>query len=163
MLETLITKLHEYIRGNNPDILFQLEEENKVSEYLTEKVSTVSYLINQLDKGQPAYIIEDTCMDVLTQDLRPSRYNYIRNILEEEFGDTYQQLSDNGLLRFEIINIVNYCNSVFEDLRFSEETEDNQFLRYAIMGAIGEYQESNVTSESENVSNGLQQSSEAEG
>lgn len=162
MQDILINKLHEYIRENNPDLLLQLEEDGKVTEYLSNKVSTVNALLNQLNKEQPAYIIEEACMDVLTEDLRPSKYNYICIILEEEFGDTYQQLIDNGLLQFEAVNLVNHCQSVFEDLKFSEETQDNQFLRYAIIGVISEYQERNVTGENETVNNELQQSTKTE-
>ena len=65
MQQTLMNKLHEYIRENNPDLLFQLEEDGKVTEYLSDKISTVSVLIKQMDIGQPAYIIEDACMDVI--------------------------------------------------------------------------------------------------
>ena len=143
MKEILINKLHEYIRENNPDVLLQLEEDSKVTEYLSDKVSTVKALLNQLDKGQPGYIIEDSCMDVMTQDLRPSKYNYIRNILEEEFESTYQQLQQSGTLKFEVINLIHQCQSVFEDLNFSEENEANQFLGYAITGTISEYLENN--------------------
>ena len=143
MQEILVNKLHQYIRENNPDMLLQLEEDGKVTEYLTDKVRTVDALINQLDKGQPAYIIEDACMDVLTQDLRPSKYNYISNLLEEEFEPIYQQLKESGVLQFEIINLINDCHQVFDDLKFSEANEDNKFLRYAMLGAIGEYLESN--------------------
>ena len=32
MQQTLMNKLHEYIRENNPDLLFQLEEDKKVTE-----------------------------------------------------------------------------------------------------------------------------------
>ena len=163
MKDILIKKLHEYIRENNPDVLLQLEEEGKVHEYLSEKLNTVGTLINQSGNGQPAYIIEETCMDVLTQELRPSRYNYILSILEEEFEPAYQQLQQSGTLRFEVINMISQCLPVFEDLNFSEETVDNQFLRYAITGEIGEYLETNVTSENENVSNELQQSTKTEG
>ncbi len=124
----------------------QLEEDGKVTEYLFNKVSTVNALLQQKDKGQPAYIIEDACMDVLTQDLRPSRFNYICNILEEEFETTYQQLQDSGILKFEVINLLNECGSVFDDLNFSAANEDNQFLRYAITGTLKEYLEK-VTSE----------------
>ena len=83
MQHTLINKLHEYIRENNPDLLFLLEENRKVTEYLSDKISTVSALIKQMDIGEPAYIIEDACMDVLTKDLRPSKFNYISNLLQE--------------------------------------------------------------------------------
>lgn len=162
MQQALITKLHEYIRENNPDLLFQLEEDGKITEYLTDKIITVSALIKQTENGKPAYIIEDACMDVLTQDLRPSKFNYISNLLQDEFESTYNQLQESGAIKFEVINLINQCQSVFDDLNFSNKNEDNQFLRYAILGTISEYLEG-VTSESENVKDGLQQSTKTEG
>jgi len=162
MQQALITKLHEYIRENNPDLLFQLEENGKVTEYLSDKISTVSSLIKQMENGKPTYIIEDACMDVLTQDLRPSKFNYISNLLQEEFETTYNQLQESGTLKLEVINLIDQCQPVFADLNFSEENEDNQFLRYAIIGTISGYLEG-VTSENENVNDGLQQSTETEG
>ena len=154
MKEILINKLHEYIRENNPDVLLQLEEDSKVTEYLSDKVSTVNALLNQLDKRQPGYIIEDACMEAMTQDLRPSKYNYICNILEEEFADKYQQLQQSGTLKFEVINLIRRCESVFEDLNFSKENEDNRFTGYVITGCISEYFENGI-SEQENVSDEL--------
>ncbi len=143
MKEILINKLHQYIRENNPEVLLQLEEDRKVTEFLFNKVSTVNALLKQMDKGQPAYIIEDSCMDVLTQDLRPSRYNYICTLLEEEFENHHLQLKESGTLQFEAINLINHCQPVFDDLNFNEENENNRFLRYAITGCIREYLESN--------------------
>lgn len=162
MKKTLFNKLHEYIRENNPDLLFQLEEDRKVTEYLSEKISTVSAIIRQKDIGEPAYIIEDACMDVLTQDLRPSKFNYISNLLQEEFGSTFNQLQESGTLNFEVINMISLCQPVFEDLNFSEENEDNQFIRYAIIGTIKEYFQT-VSGENENVIDGVQQSTKTEG
>ncbi len=144
MQDILSNKLLEYIRENNPDLLMQLEEDGKVTEYLFNKVSTVSALLNQLNKEQPDYIIEASCMDVLTQDLRPSKFNYISSVLEEEFGTTYQQLQESGTIKFEVINLINKCHSIFDDLNFSEENEDNQFLRYCIIGTIQEYLMDNI-------------------
>lgn len=162
MKKILINKLYKYIRENNPDLLFQLDEDKKVAEYLTDKISTVSALIRQLDNGKPAYIIEEACMDILTQDLRPSKFNYISHILEEDFVNTYQQLQESGTFKFEVINMISLCQSVFEDLNFSEENEDNQFLRYAIIVTIKEYFQA-VAGENENVIDGVQQSTKAEG
>lgn len=162
MKDILINKLFEYIRENNPDILFALEAEDKLRYWLYEKISSVEGLIKDLEKsGQPEYMIEETCMDEMTKELRPSRYNYISNLLEQEFEKDYGKLVQSGLLQHEVINMVGYCQSVFDDLKFSEETEDSRFTYYAIAGAISEYLESNR--ESENVSNELQQSAEAEG
>ncbi len=85
-------------------------------------------------------------MDVLTQDLRPSKFNYISSIIEEEFETTFRQLQESGTLKFEVINLIQECQPVFDDLIFSEENEDNQFLRHCIAGTISEYLEK-VTSE----------------
>ena len=160
MQQTLMNKLHEYIRENNPDLLFQLEEDKKVTEYLSDKISTVSALIKQTESGKPVYIIEDACMDVLTQDLRPSKFNYISNLLQEEFESAHNQLQESGTLKFEVMNLINQCQPVFDDLNFSEENEENRFLRYAITGVIKEYLEEG---RGENVKNGLQQSTKTEG
>ncbi len=140
MKENITSKLLEYIRENNPDLLMQLEEDGKVPEYLSDKVSTVKALMDQY-ANKPAYVIEDACMGVLTQELRPSKFNYISSILEEEFETTYQQLKESGTLKFEMINLIRECQPVFDDLNFSEVNEDNQFLRYSIVGTISEYLE----------------------
>ncbi len=145
MHNILINKLHGYIREYNPDLLMQLEEDGKVTEYLFNTVSTVSAILNQLNKEQPDYIIEAICMDVLTRGLRPSKFNYISSVLEEEFGSTYLQLQESGTLKFEIINLINRCQPLFEDLKFSEDNENNHFLRYVIIGTVNEYLEERET------------------
>lgn len=141
MKEILINKLQEYIRVNNPDIFFELEEDGKLSQYLSDKVSSVKIISSQLQSGQPAYITEDVCMDLLTQDLQPSRYNYICMILSEEFGEFYYQLQFSGTLQFEAINLVKYCEQVFKTVGFTKITEDSRLLRYAILGSVSKYVE----------------------
>jgi Domain of unknown function (DUF1896) len=162
MEELLLNKLLEYLRENNPDILFQLEQEAGLTAYLNEKVSSVLEQIQLMKaQNQPGYIIEDACMNYMTAELRPSRYNYIIGVLSEEFKGEYNLLIESGILLPEAINIINYCETVFDDLNFSENNEDNRFMRYAITGMISEFLQHN--SENENVSNGLQHSAEATG
>jgi hypothetical protein len=162
MKKILINKLLEYIKENNPELLFQLEENRRVTEYLSDKISTVSSLICQMNVGKPAYVIERSCMDILTQDLRPSKFKYISNVLEEDFADTCQLLQDSGAFKFEVIHMISLCQPVFEDLNFSEENEENQFLRYAIIGVMKEYFQA-VANENENVNGGIRRATETEG
>lgn len=160
MKELLMNKLFEYIRDNNPDILFELEASQGVTVWLSDKVENISLVIEQVSKqGLPEYEAEEICMAELTKDLRPSKYNYLLNLLEEEFSANYKQFLESGLLQHEVINMVTHCQPVFDDLVFSEENEDNQFLRYAIINAVSEY----LNSKSETVSHELQQSTETEG
>ena len=159
MKEILIGKLLEYIRDNNPDILFALEAADKLRLWLYSKADSVQSLWQQMETDkQPAYIIEEACLNELTRELRPSRYKYIINLLEQEFEPKYKLLQQSGLLKHEAENMISYCDSVFNDLKFSEANEDNRFIRYAICGAISEYLDSNRVNE--NVSNELQQSAE---
>lgn len=140
MRETLIRKLHEYVSDNNPDLLLTLQEGNRLTNYLQSTVSSVDGLIDQLlSENKSLAEIEEICLNELTKSLKPSRFNYLKNIVEEEFPDKYSRLYQNGLLNAEIINLISACNSAFDELNFSEQNEDHRHLRYAIIGAIHEY------------------------
>lgn len=142
MQEILIHKLHAYIVHNNPDVLIKLQAEGKVTSYLNEKVAAVDAMLNELlRKDTHPYFIEELCMHTMTAELRPSRYNYIAEILEEEFQLHYQQYKDIGILQFELISMVGSFQQIFESMHFSEANAESRLLRYAICGAISEYLE----------------------
>lgn len=140
MQEMLIRKLHDYIRDNNPDLLLTLEEENRVTDYLHENVASIGSLMNELlGEHKPLSVIEECCMEEMTRELRPSRYNYLKAILEDEFPSEFEGYVHAGILHTEIINLVTACDPVFHEMVFSEENSDDQYLRYAIIGAVYEY------------------------
>jgi hypothetical protein len=140
MQQILIAKLHEYITQNNLDLLIALQQQCRVSSYLKDKVDAAGPLVDELlADNTPAYIIEERCMDYLTKDLRPSRFNYLLTILDEEFETDYIRLEQTGQLTYEVVNLIEVCKPVFESLGFTEENEDNQDLRNAIIGAVKEY------------------------
>ncbi|MEP7079814.1 MAG: DUF1896 family protein [Ginsengibacter sp.] len=154
MQEVLHLKLHQYIRDNNPDLLINLQLDGDVGNYIKNSVASVDVLMNEMmASNTPAYIIEERCMDELTRELRPSKFNYLRSILEEEFEIDFQRLKEKGLLTYEIINIIEACNPVFEVFGFNEKSESNRHLQYCILGSIKEYLEKN--SEKENVRYGF--------
>lgn len=155
MQDSLVKKLHLYISINNPDLLFVLEQEGKVTEYLTDKVKILLDNTSTTNENLPGYIVEDNCMEILTAELKPSRYHYIKELFEKEFEQEFKLLNNTPALQTELINMVNYCREVFDEIGFSEENEDSAFLMYNIIGAISEYLGSN--SEKEKVDNELQQ------
>jgi hypothetical protein len=81
-------------------------------------------------------------MEELTRDLRPSRFEYVRALLEDEFEEAHQRMSSSGILTYEIINLIGACEPIFEVFGFGEENEEARELRYAVMGMIAEYLES---------------------
>ena len=82
---------------------------------------------------------EELCMEELTKQIRPSRFNYLKALLEEEFSNEFERLEQAGILTTELINMITVCDMVFDEMRFSTENEDNRNLRYAIIGAMHEY------------------------
>ncbi len=142
MQEVLIEKLHQYITNNNADLLIALQHEGGVSNYLKEKVAAISPVLDELlADNTPAYLIEERCMHELTRELRPSKFNYLTSILEEEFETDYYRFQENGILTYEVINLIEVCKPVFETFGFSEENESDMHLHYAVTGAIQEYLE----------------------
>lgn len=143
MQEILKEKLWTYIVHNNPDLMLNLQQDFLLTSYLEQKVFNIQPLISQLlAENKPGYIIEELCMEELTIDLLPSKFNYIGNILENEFTQDFQRLKESGLLTYEIVNLINESETVFETLGFTEDNEQNRMLSYAIIGTIRQYMES---------------------
>lgn len=137
MQEVLISKLREYLLQNNPDIIISFQNEAEATDYLKEKVESMDGLLEELmEQDKPAYIIEEICMAQLTEEFRPSRYNYLLPVLEEDFYSDYLKWHESGVLTYEIVSLLHSCNQVFDYLNFSEENEDDRKIRYAIIRAI---------------------------
>jgi len=142
MKTQLLKQLHHYLLQNHTDLLIALQEEHRLEPYLRQKVESITDLLKQLqDEKRPLYVIEALCLEELTRDLRPSRFNYMRELLEAEFEKPYQRMLQSGILTYELINLIGACEPIFEVFAFGEETEESRELRHAIMGMIAEYLE----------------------
>ena len=140
MEDLLKEKLWFYIIHNNPELMFTLQEEYNALSYLNEKVNGVkSILEDMLSEGTPQYIIEEICLNVLTEDLKPSRFTYIRSLLAEEFEKTYTIFHESSILTYEVINLMESCKEVFETIGFTNENEEDPTLRNALIGQIADY------------------------
>jgi hypothetical protein len=142
MKTQLIKQLHDYLLHNHTDLLIALQEEHRLEHYLKQKVESVAELLAQLqDENRPAYVIEALCLEELTRDLRPSRFNYMRELLEAAFERDYRRMLNSGILTYELINLIGACEPIFEVFAFGEENEDSSELKHAVMGMIAEYLE----------------------
>ena len=143
MQEMLKEKLWTYIVHNNPDLMMNLQQYFSLTDYLEQKVFNIQPLIFQLlAENKPGYIIEALCMEELTKDLRPSKFNYIQGVLENEFEEDFLRIKESGMLTYEIINLITESETVFETLGFMQDNEQDRMLRYAIAGTIRQYMES---------------------
>ena len=140
MQNVLMQKLWTYIVHNNPELMLSLQESCSVIRYLEEKVNAVMPMTAQLlDEARPQYIIEELCFNDMTEELKPSRYQYVRSIIEEEFNADYERMKENGTLTYELVNLIESCKGIFSDFNFNSENEANRHLRYAIIGQVHDY------------------------
>lgn len=120
--------------------MISLQESSSVTGYLEEKVKAVLPLAEQLrEEGKPLYIIEELCLDAMTEDLKPSRYLYICSILEEEFPQDHLRMKETGTLTYEVVNMIEACKDIFTGFDFNSENEENRHLRYAVIGQVHDY------------------------
>lgn len=140
MEDLLKEKLWFYIIHNNPDLMFTLQEDYSVLDYLNKKIDGVkSILDDMLFDGTPKYIIEEISLNILTEDLKPSRFLYIRSLLSDEFEKTYTSFQESGILTYEVINLMESCQPIFETIGFTKENEEDLSLRNALIAQIAKY------------------------
>ena len=72
------------------------------------------------------------------KELLGQRYDYIANVLEEEFEETYLRFFSASILHYEVINLISVCSKIMLDFGFPKN-EDSRFLRYSVIAAISDY------------------------
>lgn len=140
MQNILTQKLQAFIAENNPDVLVGLQQGYTVTQYLKDKMDAAQPLLEQLlGEGKPAYIIEELCLKEMTADLRPSKYHYIKEVLEADFPSEYGRMAEAGVITYEITNMIEGCRDVFESYGLSEANASDRLLRYALISVIHDY------------------------
>ena len=140
MQHRLKQKFWAHIVVNNPALIIELESDDHLSAYLDNKIESVLPLLEQLtSEGKADYITEELCIHQLVADMRPYRYNYLWNVLEQEFTKTFKNWEQNGILSYELINLQQYCKNTFDALDFNMDDAYEDDIYYAITGMIDEY------------------------
>ena len=120
--------------------MYDLQEQYRVTAYLEEKVHAVlPYMQQLLAEGKPIYIIEELCMARMTAELKPSKFLYLKSIIEDEFAAQGARWQAEGIFTYEVLNVLSEVEPVFDQFGFSQETEDNKDLRNTIIGEIADY------------------------
>lgn len=133
-------KLYAYAGENSPELLLELQQEKSVTDWLMQKVEAIDTTLQEfISKNTPVYEIEEQCMALLTEELKPSRYQFIRNILEEEFKKDFDRLEHGGQLPATIMEMIPVCEEAFQRFGFYEGKEDGRLLVYAVIGALHEH------------------------
>jgi hypothetical protein len=103
-----------------------------------EKILEVELVLNS---AKPTLLNEKECMEILTADLKPSKFKYIRDLFEAEFTTEYERMQKAGTLNYELLNMVSACHDLFDDMPLREDME-NPHLDHAVAGVINDYLQS---------------------
>ncbi len=133
MSQTLQHLLLNYIRENNPALLTQLQKDDSLHAWVCDKIEEVEIVL-----GQAKPTTDSAFMEVLTVDLQPSRFRYVRDLFETEFRDEYERMMEAGTLNYELVNLVSACHPLFEQTPLIEDM-DNPQLDHAVANVINDY------------------------
>jgi len=140
MQSNLKEKLWAFIIHNNPELMFNLQAEYSVTRHLEDKVAKVMpFVLKLLEQGKSGPAIEELALEAMTEELRPSRFLYLKGILKNEFPAEYESYKEAGVLTYETVNLIDHCQEVFDVFAFSVENEQDQKLRHAIIAKVHDY------------------------
>ncbi|MES2373465.1 MAG: hypothetical protein V4557_12845 [Bacteroidota bacterium] len=133
MREELQGLLLGYIREQNPVLLKQLQEDDSLHAFVMDKIAEVeSVLISKPDTTEVEYL------KLLTSDLDPVRYRFVRDLFETEFTDMCDLMRSAGTLPYELLDMVAACHHLFEEMPLVDGM-DNPELDHAVACVIAEY------------------------
>lgn len=139
MQDRILQRLNSYIIEDHPDLVFRLNNSGGIGRWLTERVAQAGPLIEELKAaGKSEGFIEEAALNAITKGLRPSRFHYIAQLLEEDFAFQYYQMRESGVLSAFIIRIIGCCNVHFDQNGFCEEYESNPRIRKAIKAVLAQ-------------------------
>ncbi|WP_288878882.1 hypothetical protein [Pedobacter panaciterrae] len=140
MYSQLKEKLWAYIVQNNPDLMFRLQDDYRVTAYLEEKVSAVMpTALSLLEQNKPGHAIHELCLNAMTTELKPSRYNYMISLLASEFKTENALLRASGSLGYEAVNLVEHCAGTFDELGLCEQNVRDPGIYKTITEKVAAY------------------------
>lgn len=143
MKALLKERLEAFVLENYPDLLHVQKGQFPIasfSSFIEDETERLKPLMNKLlaDQKDTEAIIE-ACLADLVKKLGPSKSNYVKAVLQEEFPTEYVSFDSSGVLSDVVIQLVERSESTFEDFDFSMETQESRFLRYAIIVVVHDY------------------------
>lgn len=134
MVHQLKEQLWAHIIVHNPDLSEVLDQDYGILNYLEDKVGAVLPLAEQmLAEGRPEHAAIELCMGILTEDLRPSRYEYILLVLTEDFSGDYARFKAEATVRYHALQMTGVCKDIFDNLDFKEENMHSNLVYQSIL------------------------------
>lgn len=140
MEATLLENFRVYLVNNNPELVLMNVERYSLSRYISDKMEQVRPLMKRLlEEGHPGYLVSLICHSKLIEGLRPSKANYIKEILESDFPTENFRMKEYGVLTYGVVNLIELCEPLFQAYSFNEENLLSQLLRCDVVSVVHDY------------------------
>jgi hypothetical protein len=134
MVHQLKERLWAHILVHNPDLSERLDQDYGILNYLEDKVNAVLPLAEQmLAEGRAEHAAIELSIDILTDDLRPSRFDYILLLLTEDHPSDYARFKAEGTVRYHVLQMTGVCKDIFDNLDFKEENMHSNLVYQSIL------------------------------
>jgi hypothetical protein len=140
MQELLMADCHPYLYLDNPEILIKDSQVFCKPRSLKKKVKKTSDRIREMIAlGQPQQEIIDQSVELITAELRPSRFGYVCAVIASEFPKTFLKWVKINALADQVLDVVSACEPVFGLLKFNSHTAEQHRIYTTVTNFIRHY------------------------
>lgn len=140
MEELLMADYHPYLYLDNPEILIKDSLLYSKPRTLKKKVKkTCDRIREMIALGQPQQEIIDQSVELITSELRPSRFGYVCAVIASEFPKTFLKWVRINQLTDQVLDVLSACEPVFSLLKFNSHTAEQHSIYITISNFIRHY------------------------
>jgi hypothetical protein len=140
MEELLTAGYYPYLHLDNPEILIKYPLVHRQVRELKGKVKKTSDQIREMmARGISREEIIDQSVELITSELRPSRFGYVCAVIASEFPKTFLKWVKIDELSDQVLDVLRACEPVFNLLKFKAHLAEQHSVYLTVTSFIGHY------------------------
>jgi hypothetical protein len=140
MEELFMAESHAYLFLHNPEILIKDSQIFTRPRLLKNKVKQTSdRIMAMIAAGSCRQEIIDQSVELITEELRPSRFGYVCAVIASEFPKTFLRWVRIDELAEQVLDVVNACEPVFCMFKFNSQKTEQHSIYQTVKNFIGHY------------------------
>lgn len=140
MEELLLAESHAYLYLDNPEILLKDSQLHCRGGSLNKKVNkTCTRIKKMIASGFSPDEIIDQSVELITAELRPSRFGYVCAVIASEFPNTFIRWVKTNALTDQVLEVLSACEPVFSLLKFNVRTAEQHSIYTTVTNFIRHY------------------------
>ncbi|WP_229213632.1 DUF4133 domain-containing protein [Dyadobacter psychrotolerans] len=140
MEDLMMTGHYPFLYLDNPEILIKDSQVFSKPRSLKKKVNkTCSKIREMIALGGAQVDVIDQSVELITAELRPSRFGYVCAMIASEFPKTFLKWVRINELTDQVLDVVSACEPVFRLLKFNSHTAEQHSIYITVSNFIRHY------------------------